>query len=446
MKIKIKDLSPYSIFLKEKKLIITNSTPKVTKRRRILSFNSKSRNKRGISDVISISEDDKENNEEDDEDDDEDVLKKLNNSEIVTSFENQYNNYITSSSNSEIEEKTNFKTEILVGTVTESNLVIYPLNEQKPGKQQNSSFTKKQAPLSSSNNLSSLSASNDLAKLQGMSRPTSPANLIRPISPPAMQVKEPVASPRVITRHLLTKTTTQAKQLSADCPSVESLTNSSTIINNNTNDANSCDNEVINYLNIKPTSSNAAHSSFNTISENRFQEFEKFKSLISCLDPTTNDISNRVLLLNKNNDNSNSPNEIVEEKPTSTNKLSFSDPLLSSSSTSKVPVNNLSLETKNSTSLSPTPSSRASIRMKNLQQQQQQINLNKNEKLKPNTKVYTKDFNKNRKSVCSKESIKKKVRNIYLFFFFWTDNLILNINSSNAIIGVKAIFSKIQNY
>jgi hypothetical protein len=373
MKIKIKDLSLYSSMLKDKKKLTINSkncTPKLSYRRRFLSFSKpKVMNKRSNIDFKSISDEDCEDG------DDQSITY------ISSSFVHQIKNYPTSSSNSEIEEKRNNNKNELG-----SNLIIYPLNDQK--KQQNLSF--KQKNLSSNNNVSTLSASNDLTKLQFISRPTSPANLIRPISPPAIQIKEPISSPRINTKNLLTQQSIK-KNSTDDIRSVVSL-NSSTILNVDTS---SCDNEVINYL--KPTttvnSANSSSSSYTAINE--LNEFEKFKSLISCLDPTTNDISNRVLLLNNNN---------VNEEEESKNRLSFSNPLLSTKTPTK--QDSISLSPATSSNASSSKSLKTVITLKS-------NNLNiKNEKLKSNTKVYSKDFNKSRKSVTSKESLKDKVSTI----------------------------------
>ena len=121
MKIKIKDLSLYSSLLKEKrKLINYNYTPKMSYRRKFLSFSKpKILNKRSKIDFKSISDEDC-----DDDDDENENGNKLNMTEI-SSFGNQYKNYVTSSSNSEVEEKRNEQT-----TTTGSNLIIYPLNEK----------------------------------------------------------------------------------------------------------------------------------------------------------------------------------------------------------------------------------------------------------------------------------------------------------------------------
>ena len=165
------------------------------------------------------------------------------------------------------------------------------------------------------------------------------------------------------------------------------LLNSATIINT---DSNFCDNdEVITYL--KPTQANSANSSsYSAI--NQLNEFEKFKSLISCLDPTTNDISNRVLLLN--NDKNNNNNE---------DKLSFSDPILSAK-TAK--LDSISLSPASSSHTSSSKSLKTSITSTTIKNNSTSL---KNEKLKPNIKVYSNDFNKARKSVSSKTSLRDKV-------------------------------------
>ena len=387
MKIKIKDLASYSRLIKDKPKQNFTSTQKILSRNRFFSFNKPKKpifnsSKKNLK-LLSDDEEEKQN-----------ASIFNDNNTINNNNEENDESKDNTNSNSEVEEKQRNK--------NGSSLIIYPLNDSKKILPLSFSSQKQQQIKQSNNNLSTLSASNDLSQLPYISRPTSPANLIRPISPPAIQIKEPISSPRVITRHQMSKSVNKSLPNNAlNLQSSLSLNSPNSLVLND-----SCDNEVINYLNIKPSSSTATNSCYTTITEtNHLNEFEKFKSLISCLDPTTNDVSNRVLLLNK------SDNPLEAADNLSNNRLSFSDPLL---------VKPIEKSISSTPTESISSSSTQSLKTNIINQQ------NKNEKLKPNTKVYTKEFRK--RSTCSKTSHKEMViiililkkKNLFIYFFFFS--------------------------